>query len=473
MSGASHLIVGAGISGLAAAWELTRHVPPSSITVLEGTDRVGGKLRAGTVAGVTLDVGAESVLARRPEAVDLMHEVGLTEHVVHPATRGSAIWSRGALHPMPPRTLMGVPADPDALLGLLTGPEVDRVRREEPAAPGTEPDLSIGSLVAQRLGEAVTDRLLEPLLGGVYAGHARSISAAATMPVLWEAYRSGERLLDVAARALPAPDTTATPAPVFAGLTGGLHRLPAALAAALSERGVTIRTGCTVRELHRDPDGAGWELVTGPVPAPTAYRANRVLLALPPAPTARLLRDHCPGAAHLVGGIETASMAVVALAFRSAELPPLTGTGLLVPPVERRAVKAATFSANKWAWVAEAGVGAGPAGEDLVVLRTSLGRHREERALQRSDADLVTASLADLADFLGGPVPTPVDALVQRWGGGLPQYAVGHLDRVAAVRAEIAPVRGLEVTGAAYDGVGIPACIGAARAAARRLVDRP
>lgn len=470
MTGTTYLIVGGGISGLAAAWELIRHVPAESVTVLEGTDQLGGKLRGSTVAGVALDVGAESVLARRPEALDLMDEVGLSGDVVHPATRGSSIWSRGALHPMPARTLMGVPADPATLRGLLTDAEVDRVRQEEAAGPGAEEDLSIGELVAGRLGDAVADRLLEPLLGGVYAGHARSISASAAMPALWQAYRSGERLLDVAARVVPLPDPSASPAPVFAGLRGGLHRLPVALDAELARRGATIRTGTIVRELRPLQGGTGWELITGPVPDPTTYRSDRVLLALPPAPTARLLRAAAPGAAPLVAGIETASMAVVALAFRAAEVPVLNGTGLLVPPVEHRAVKAATFSTNKWAWVAEAGAGAGPAGEDLVVLRASLGRHGEEQTLQRSDAELVARSLTDLTHFLGQAVPAPVDALVQRWGGGLPQYAVGHVARVAAVRAEIAQVNGLEVTGAAYDGVGVPACIAAARAAARRLV---
>lgn len=469
VAGTSYLVVGGGISGLAAAWELTRRVPADSVTVLEGTDRVGGKLRAGTVSGVTLDVGAESVLARRPEAVELMREAGLGDDIVHPATRGSSIWSRGMLHPMPGRTLMGVPADPDALRGLLTDTEVDRARQEASTAVSDE-DLSIGDLVAARLGDAVVDRLLEPLLGGVYAGHAHSISAAAALPALWNAHRSGERLLDVAGRALPQPDPSVVPAPVFAGLRGGLHRLPAMLAGELTRRGVHLVTDTVVRELHPAAGARGWDLVTGPVPDPTTYRADRVILALPPAPTARLLRSAAPAAAHLVGGIGTASMVVVALAFRAADLPELAGTGLLVPPVEGRAVKAATFSANKWAWVAEAGAGAGPQGEDLVVLRTSLGRAGEEQTLQRPDDDLVAASLADLSDFLGQPVPEPVDAIVQRWGGGLPQYAVGHVARVTAVREEVARVPGLEVTGAAYDGVGIPACIGAARAAAGRLL---
>ena len=134
-------------------------------------------------------------------------------------------------------------------------------------------------------------------------------------------------------------------------------------------------------------------------------------------------------------------------------------SGFLVPPVDGRAIKASTFSFAKWAWVRQAGAAAG-----LVHLRTSLGRHREEAVLQRSDDELVALSLADLADAVG-LTARPVDTHVQRWGGGLPQYAVGHLDRVARIRAAVAEVAGLAVCGAAYDGVGIPAVIASARSA--------
>lgn len=461
------VVVGGGISGLTAAWELVRDHPDLQVTVLEAGARVGGKLRGGRVGGVTVDLGAESVLARRPEAVELIRQVGLGDDLVHPATATASIWSRGRLHPMPARTLMGVPSDVESLRGLLTDAEVDRVRAEV-ATPGDDADLAIGTLVADRLGPAVVDRLLEPLLGGVYAGHAREISTAAALPVLLQAHTRGESLVSTAAATLPAPAPGQTPRPVFAGVRGGLHRLTDRLAEVLTASGVQIETGLTVRELHRRPEG-GFDLVAGPVPWPTSYRSDAVVLAVPPAPAARLLREVAPAAAALLAEVETASMAVVTLAFRARDLPPLTGSGFLVPPVEGRPVKAATFSATKWDWVREAGAGAGPAGEDLVLMRASAGRHREESVLQRSDADLVDLAVAELSHILGVSLAAPVDGQVTRWGGGLPQYAVGHPGRVAAVRASVAQVPGLAVCGATYDGVGIPACIASGRAAARQV----
>ena len=187
------------------------------------------------------------------------------------------------------------------------------------------------------------------------------------------------------------------------------------------------------------------------------------MLACPAAPAARLLAELAPAAAFELAGIEAASVAVVTHAFRAADLAALDASGasgFLVPPVEGRGIKAATYSFAKWAWVREAGAAAG----GLLLLRTSTGRHREEAALQRSDADLVATSLAELAAATG-VTAAPVASHVQRWGGALPQYAVGHLDRVARIRADVARVPGLAVCGAAYDGVGIPAVIGSARRA--------
>ncbi|MGD8200941.1 protoporphyrinogen oxidase [Ornithinimicrobium sp. W1679] len=466
----SYLVLGGGISGLAAAEEILSRDPSAELTVLEGSDRVGGKIRAGSVAGVTVDVGAEAVLVRRPEAVALMELVGLAQHVVHPTGAPARIWSRGRLHRIPPRTLMGVPADPGTLHGLLTEEEVDRARHEVVGGtvrPDAE-DTSVGELVGSTLGPAVVDRLVEPLLGGVYAGSADLLSAASTLPALLAAARSGQPLLEAVARAVPAGGGTqsAAPRPVFATLDGGLHRLPSALAQSLARRGARVLLGTVARELHRHPD-RGWQVVTGPRPAPTTYLADRVVLAVPAAPAARLLHPVAPDAAELLGQVETASMAVVTLAYRSQELGELHGSGFLVPPVDGRTVKASTFSADKWAWVRKAGRGAGPSGEDLSILRVSVGRHREEATLQVPDADLVEVCRRELAQALGRDLPAPVDVDVRRWGGGLPQHAVGHGRRIEHVRAALSEVPGLAACGAAFDGVGIPACI----ASAGRAVD--
>ena len=189
-----------------------------------------------------------------------------------------------------------------------------------------------------------------------------------------------------------------------------------------------------------------------------------MVLALPAAPSARLLATLAPTASAGLAEIEYASMAIVTLAFRAEDLPGSiteAGSGFLVPPVDGHTIKASTFSFAKWDWVREAGDG-------LLLLRTSVGRHREEAVLQVEDEELVAVSLADLHEATG-LTATPVDTQVQRWGGGLPQYAVGHLDRVARIREDVARIPGLAVCGAAYDGIGIPAVIASAQLAAERI----
>jgi protoporphyrinogen/coproporphyrinogen III oxidase len=440
------VVVGGGIAGLTAARDLA--AAGRDVLLLEGAPRTGGKLLTGSVGGVEVDLGAESMLARRPEGVDLARELDLP--VVHPATTSSSVWTHGGLRPLP-RSVMGVPADVEqvASSGVLSAAGLERLRHETPGGPLADgDDVSVGELVASRLGDEVVDRLVEPLLGGVYAGHARLLSARATVPqlVAW----SGEAsLVAAAARA-----GSATPGPVFAGIAGGLGRLPRALGT-----GLEVRTDAPVRGLRRTP--TGFALVVGPTIAAEEVLADEVVLAVPAAPAARLLAGVAPVAAAELAGIEYASMAVVTLAFAAADLPDLPGSGFLVPPVDGRAIKAATFSFAKWDWVREAG-------EGLLVLRTSVGRHREESVLQVPDEDLVAASLADLAEATG-LAARPVDSRVQRWGGGLPQYAVGHVARVARIREALLAVPGLAVCGAAYDGVGIPAVIGSARRAAAMI----
>jgi oxygen-dependent protoporphyrinogen oxidase len=448
------VVVGGGIAGLAAAHELAGD-PAYDVTLLESAPQVGGKLRLAEVAGVTVDVGAEAILNRRPEAVDLARGLGLD--LVHPATTSSRLWTRGALRPLP-RSVMGVPTDLAQLAetGVLSAEGLDRVRAE-PALPPTvlDGDVSVAELVGTRLGVEVVDRLVEPLLGGVYAGHASSLSARAALPQVVALLERGS-LLEAAAALPAAPDV-----PVFAGLRGGIGTLPSAL---VDAGGFAVRTGVTVRELRRT--ATGFALVLGPTAAPELLEADRVVLSTPAAPTGRLLTDVAPGAAAALAEIEYASMAIVTLAFRAADVVSTgstteAGSGFLVPPVDGRTIKASTFSFAKWDWVREAGNG-------LVHLRTSIGRHREESALQVPDEELVAVSLAELHEATG-LTARPVDTHVQRWGGALPQYAVGHLDRVARIRAAVAEVPGLAVCGAAYDGIGIPACIASARRAAAEV----
>jgi protoporphyrinogen/coproporphyrinogen III oxidase len=439
------VVVGAGIAGLTAARDLA--AAGHAVVVLEAAPSPGGKILRRTVGGVSVDVGAEAMVNRRPDGVGLARDLGL--QVVHPTTASSRIWTRGALRPLP-RTLMGAPLDLDQLeaSGILSPEGMARARHRY-VGGWPEDDVSVGEIVSQEYGDEVVDRLVEPLLGGVYAGYARGISAKAAMPQLLDLARRGGIVEH--GSAVPTSDV-----PVFAGLAGGMGGLVDALVA-----GLDVRTSTTVRSLERT--ASGWRLVTGPTPAPEAVEADVVVLAVPAAPSARLLADVAPTAAGELGAIDYASTVLVTLAVPFADLPPgmAEASGFLVPPVDGRRIKASTFSFAKWAWVREAG-------GELALLRCSLGRLGEEHLLQRPDEELVADSLADLRDAVG-LTAVPVDTHVQRWGGGLPQYAVGHLDRVARVRAAVATVPGLAVCGAAYDGVGVAACIASGHAAAQAV----
>ena len=458
--GTTVAVIGGGISGLAAAWELARPGGDVSVTVLEGSDRVGGKLRLQDVGGVPIDVGAESVLARRPEALTLVEELGVSALTTHPGPAGAAIVSRGRRWPMPRGTVMGVPADPESVRGLLTDDEVERLAHERVDGPVVG-DVSVGDLVDARLGAAVTDRLVEPLLAGVYAGHAREISAEQAVPVLAAAAHAGRPLLDVARAAAESAATGPMAGrPVFASLVGGLGRLPEVLERELVAAGVHVRRGAVVRGVRSDGDA--WVVSTGPTTDVVEERFDSVVLAVPAAPASRLLRDAAPTAAAALATVEYASMAIVTFALDGAAPAVLDGSGFLVPPSEPLTIKASTFSSVKWPWLAAAH-------PDRTFLRASVGRHREEASLQRSDDELGALALADLRTVLGRGVPDPVAAHVQRWGGGLPQYAVGHRSRLAPTRV-LPP--GLALCGAAYDGVGIPACIASGRAAARSVLTR-
>lgn len=453
------VVVGGGISGLAAAHRLLES--GARVTVLEATDRLGGKLYAGEIAGARVDLGAESMLARRLEGVGLAREVGLGDRLRPPAATAS-IWTRGALRPMPKGHLMGVPADPASLTGIVSAEGLARIAQDRELPP-TEvgDDIGVGEFVARRVGREVVDRLVEPLLGGVYAGDAYRISMRAAVPQLFAAARDNTSLLDgvarIQAKAAAAPQNGG---PVFMGLDGGMGTLPLAVADAVRAKGGAIRTGTPVLALTRT--ATGW-LVRTDSPEVPVIEADGVILASPAWSASALLAAESPAAAAELATVEYASMALVTMAFRRTDLERLErGSGFLVPSVDGRTIKASTFSSYKWQWVTDRA-------PDLFVLRTSIGRYGEEEHLERDDADLVDLSLGDLGEAVG-LAAKPVATEVTRWIGGLPQYPVGHLARVARVRAAVAKLPGLRVCGAAYDGVGIPACVSGARLAADEII---
>ncbi len=445
------VVVGGGIAGLAAALRLHDLLGDRvEITVLEQAGAPGGKLRTGELAGQPVERGAETFLMRDPQgapsgAVRLVERLGLTGALIHPAGVPAAIASGGALLPIPPGTLMGIPTGPGPVGAVAVAADTDA----DTGAPllGPDQDVPVGALVRSRFGDPVVDRLVEPLLGGVYAGRADALSLAVTVPAL-ASHARREHTLAAAVRAALA-DRAGAAGPVFGALDGGLSRLVDAVVAALPP-GV-VRTGVTVRELSRTP--SGFRLVTGARTAAGELTADGVVLAVPARPAARLLAGAAPGPAAEVGVLDYASVGLVALALPQTQLPALSG--FLVPAGEGRAVKAMTNFTVKWSRTG------------LTVLRGSVGRSGDTAALARDDADLARLVHTELGELLGAPLPAPVDWQVTRWGGGLPQYAPGHLDRVARARAGLPA--GLTLAGAGYDGVGIPACVSSGEAAADAL----
>ncbi|MEV4231193.1 protoporphyrinogen oxidase [Streptomyces bobili] len=456
-TGTGHVVVvGAGIAGLAAAHRLLDR--GARVTVLEASDQVGGKLLPGEIAGVRVDLGAESMLARRPEAVALAREVGLAGRLRQPATATASIWTRGALRPMPKGHVMGVPGTAAALAGVLSDQGLARIARDADL-PRTEigEDVAVGEFVAARLGREVVDRLVEPLLGGVYAGDAYRLSMRSAVPQLFQAactHRSlTEAVRDIQAKAAANQQT----GPVFMGIEGGVGSLPPAVAASVEARGGEIRTRACVSALRREPAG-GWHVTVGD----RSLHADGVIVAAPAPVAAALLAVASPEAAAELRTVEYASMALITLAYRrsgTAALP--DGSGFLVPPVDGRTIKASTFASQKWDWIADQD-------PEVAVLRTSVGRHGETAILERSDAELVDVSRQDLKAATGLDA-TPLETGVTRWTDGLPQYPVGHHARVARIREHVGKLPGLAVCGAPYDGVGIPACIASAYAAVDQI----
>ncbi|WP_329259557.1 protoporphyrinogen oxidase [Streptomyces sp. NBC_01478] len=459
-TGTGHVVViGAGIGGLAAAHRLLdRGV---RVTVVEASDRVGGKLLPGEIAGARVDLGAESMLARRPEAVALAREVGLTDRLRAPATATASIWTRGALRPMPKGHVMGVPGTASALAGVLSDEGLHRIERDADL-PRTEvgDDVAVGEYVAARLGREVVDRLVEPLLGGVYAGDAYRISMRSAVPQLFQAVRIHDSLTEavrgIQERAVAAQQT----GPVFMGIQGGVGQLPLAVAESVRARGAEILIGTPVTELRRS-GAEGWRIVAGD----RVLEADGVIVAVPAPVAAELLRPEAPGAAAELGAVECASMALITLAYRRADIELPEGSGFLVPPVDGRTIKASTFASQKWGWIADEN-------PDVLVLRTSVGRYGETAILDREDTGLVDVSRHDLREATGLDA-TPVETRVTRWTDGLPQYPVGHHARVTRIREHVGKLPGLAVCGAAYDGVGIPATIASAYAAVERLTGDP
>ncbi|WP_067813521.1 protoporphyrinogen oxidase [Nocardia inohanensis] len=441
-------VVGGGISGLVAAYRLRQALGPAADLVLvERRGRVGGILRTGELAGDPVDLGAEAFVGRRPEIPSLMRELGIEDQLVYPAGRRPLIWSNGGTHPLPAGTLMGIPAGPEAVTGLVDAETLTRIATEpqHPLHWSPGDDMSVAALVGDRFGDQVVHRSVDPLLGGVYAGLANTIGVRAALPTLAAALDNGAPSLTAAvAAALPAPSA----APVFGGIRDGYGVLLDALRAAAA---VKIETGTPATKLLRT--ATGWDL--DPIGA-----VDAVILAVPADEAAELLTEIAPAAAELAAGIELASSAVVAMALPAdAALP--DNSGILVATGEPLRAKAFTLSSRKWPHLAA---------REVAVVRASFGRYGAAAPLTWSDEELITAARADLATVTGATIH-PRQAIVQRWPRGLPQYAPGHTTRIADLRTATADLPALALAGSYLDGVGVPACAASGTAAATRILN--
>ncbi|MEU7629323.1 protoporphyrinogen oxidase [Nocardia sp. NPDC049220] len=439
-------VIGGGISGLVAAFRLRMLLgSDADLLVLDRADRVGGILYTGELAGEPLDLGAEAFVGRRPEMPALLRALDLESQLVTPAGLRPLLWSTGVGHPLPEGTLMGIPANAESMRGLVDAATVRRIAAEPDRPLAWEPgsDTDVYSLVAERFGAQVTARSVDPLLGGVYAGSSRSIGVRAALPTLATALDNGAPSLTAAVgAALPPPST----APVFGGIRDGYRALLDKLVARAAARFVTATPGT---RLARGP--RGW--VADPIGA-----VDAVLLATPAPVTARLLGAVAPVAAAALAGVELSSSVVVALALpRDTALP--RNSGILVATGEPLRAKAFTLSSRKWPHLAQ---------RETALVRVSFGKFGDDTALAWPDADLITAATEDLATVTGVAIE-PTSAVVQRWPGGLAQYAPGHTARIAAIEAEIASLDGLAIAGAYLHGVGVPACIASGTAAAQRI----
>lgn len=441
-------VIGAGVTGLVAAWELES--AGCEVVVFEAADHVGGKVTSSPVPGLgfALDDGADAFLARVPDALELCAELGIDD-LVHPATGQAFVFARGGLHPLPKSQLLGVPSDLDELAssGLVSPAGLARARADldaDHAAP-TE-DISVGHLIRDRLGDEVCDHLVEPLLGGINAGEADGLSAAAAAPQIWACARQGGSLIRAAAGVKAA--TTATGA-VFATPATGMATIPIRLAERL---GAEIRVSTPV---------AAVDVADGAVTV-DGERFDAAVVAVPAHAAARLLRTATPAASKLLAGIEFASVAMVTLVADAATVDhDLDGSGFVVARTAGLSITACSWGSSKWPHWDDG---------DHVVFRVSLGHDDDPTDwCALDDTTLVGTVVADLATTMGVDVD-PAGARVRRWSRSFPQYRPGHLALVEAVHQATADVGPVAVAGASLGGIGVPACVRQGRETARRLL---
>ncbi|MCK6553670.1 protoporphyrinogen oxidase [Candidatus Binatia bacterium] len=458
-------VIGGGVAGLAAAHrcvEISRERrQPIALTLLEAQPRLGGSIDTECVDGFVIEAGPDSFISEKPWALRLCERIGLGPRLVrtNDESRRTFVVHDGRLHPLPDGFLLLAPTQfwPLVRSGLFTWPgklrmALDLLLPRRPAAG----DESLGSFVTRRLGREALDRVAQPLVGGIYTADPDRLSLAATMPRFLEMERTRRSLIwamwSQARRAPASRGNSGARWSLFVSIDDGMQVLVDALAAKLPPQGVRLRT-----PIRAVVPGSPWRLVLADG---STLEADAVVMATPAHGTARALADFAPALAEELRGIPYASSATVSLAYRREQIPnPLDGFGFVVPLTEARALVACTYSSVKYP---------GRAPDGHVLLRAFVGGALQESLFHQDDGAMAASIRRELEALLG-IASEPLLTRIHRHPQAMPQYHVGHLERLQRIDARLAPHAGLALAGNAYRGVGIPDCIRGGEDAAERV----
>ncbi|BFU95895.1 MAG: Protoporphyrinogen oxidase [Nitrospira sp.] len=466
-------IVGGGIAGLAAAFALLERSAqgsmPIACTVLERSPSWGGKIVTHRIGDLVTEAGPDSFLSQKPAGLQLIDKLGLTDQLIdtNKTATKACVYSHGRLRELPEGLVVIAPGQirPFLRSGLLSPAGLLRMGTDIilPARRVPE-DESLASFFRRRFGRQAFERMMEPLMAGIYAGDAEQLSIKATFPRFPELERThGSVIRGMLATRADASGTQAAgrKRTMFVSLKNGLEDLVTALRRSLTDRGVILRSGTSVESLRVRSHELGRWTYDVMLSGGGALSVDGLILATPAFISAELLRPLTPIAGGLLERIPYASTATVAMAYPATAVGQhVQGFGFVVPRVEQRDLIAATWTSLKWPQRAPA---------DQVLVRCYLGGVGREAVLELDDQSLIARVRAELQHICGlAAEPTYVE--VNRWTKAMPQYVLGHLERLEQIEAALSRFGGLVLTGSAYRGVGIPDCIRDGSMAADRVV---
>lgn len=473
------VIVGGGISGLSTAFALLERASTTGLslrcTILDAGSSWGGKIVTHRVGDIITEAGPDSFLSQKPAALDLCTKLGLADQLINTNETGkkACVLYNGRMHDLPEGLLSFVPRQLKPFLwsGLLTWTGLVRMGLEIAVPPGPSTgDESLAGFLRRRFGSQAYQRVLEPLMAGIYAGDAEQMSLRATFPRFFELEQQHGSVVRGMMEAKKTASTASSGQPrrtMFVSLKNGLGDLVTALTKRLTEQGAELQLGTRVEALRVRSHELGRWMYDLILQDGSARSAESVVLATPAYTSAELLRPLSPIAGGVLDLIPYASTATIAMAFPRVMMSGIEGFGFIVPRAEQRDLIAATWTSLKWPYRAP---------EDQLLVRCYVGGLGREEILQLDDAALIAKVRAELA-ALCGISAEPSYTEVNRWWKAMPQYTLGHLDRLAQLDAAVSRYPGLVLTGAGYRGVGIPDCIrdgvSAAECIVRHLVGEP